>query len=76
MHHLNFQLYGSLPFFELIQAIREIESALKQQCKVYVHCQEGRVRSAVFLASYLFMTEGKDISEAILQVNRCLDIDL
>lgn len=43
---------------------------------MYLHCQEGRIRSAVFLSSYLYVSCGKDISEAILHVNKLLRIDV
>lgn len=76
IQHLHFELYGSLPFCELIEAIAQVREAVAQGCRVYVHCQEGRVRSAVFLASYLFVSGEGDISEAILQVNKRLGIDL
>ena len=80
MQHLNFQYYCNLPFYELIQAIQDIQHALKDgNQKVYIHCQEGKVRSAAFLASYLFVTSSlgvQDISEAIHHINKKLGINL
>lgn len=44
-------------------AIREIEAAVGSKRKVYVHCQEGKVRSAVFLSSYLFVTASLGVQD-------------
>ena len=80
-HHLNFQYYANLPFLQLLEAIEETSKfmAASTSNKIYLHCQEGKVRSAVFLASFLFITKTnsiQDISEAILFVNKKLGISL
>lgn len=74
--HLNYELYSTLPLCELMETITKVQGALGKGERVYLHCQEGRVRSAVFLASYLFVGEGVDISEAILRVNKLLGIEM
>ena len=47
--------------------------------RVYIICQENKIRSAVFLSCYIYvykMIGIEDISEAILYVNRKLNLSL
>lgn len=78
VRHPKYNYYSSLPFLELIDAIAHIQRALQQPNHlVLVHCQESLIRSAVFLSCYVFQARGgSDISEAILQVNSQLGINL
>jgi len=79
--HLCFQFYSNLPFFEIIDASNRIKTFINAnpKNKVYVHCQDSKMRSAVFLATFLFLTksiEPHDISEAILFVNQKLNTQI
>ena len=71
-------MYSNPPFYELILAINNIRSFV--QCnknnKVYVHCQDNRVRSAILLSCYVYKYLTEDISEAILLVNKALKVNL
>lgn len=44
--------------------------------KVYLHCQDSKLRSAVFLSAYLFLTRSTDITEAIELVNHKLGLQM
>ena len=51
----------------------------KKTNKIYVHCQENRMRSAVFLVCFIYkhkLLKVADISEAILIVNKALKVKL
>lgn len=79
VHRLCYQYYSGPPFLALLAAIDRIAKFLKEKPKgkVYVHCQEGKVRSAVFLSCYLTRTGGAGcIGEAVGLVNRLLGVKL
>lgn len=71
-------MYSNPPFYELMLAINKISRFV--QCnksnKVYVHCQDNKVRSAILLSCYIFKHQVEDISEAILLVNKALRVNL
>ena len=81
INHLCFAMYSNLPFYELVLALNTIPNFLRcnKANKVYVHCQDNRIRSAVLLACYAYQNqvEGvEDISDAILWVNKTLGVRL
>jgi hypothetical protein len=81
INRVCYQFYSNLPLYELIQTINKIYSflAVSFSTKVYIHCQDSKMRSAVFLACYLFKTKSEkyqDISEAIIRVNQILGLSI
>ena len=79
--HLCFQFYPSSPFYELLSALDKIQEFLrtKPNAKMYIHCQQSKIRSAVFLSCYLLKHKCEGIScisEAIIKVNKHLGICL
>lgn len=50
---------------------------MKQSNKVYLHCQDNKLRSVVFLAGYLLAAEEKsDIGQALIYVNGKLKMEV
>jgi hypothetical protein len=80
VHHLCFSMYSNLPFYQLVLAINTIHRFTQaRDTRVYVHCQDGRIRSALLLACYIYrhrLVGVEDISEAILFVNRAMGVRL
>lgn len=80
VHHLCLAMYSNLPFYELVLSLSTIHRFLQAapNNRVYIHCQDSRVRSALLIACYLYKyREGvEDISEAVLLVNRLLKVQL
>lgn len=81
IYYLHYEYFSNIPFYVLVHAIGKIQEFIvaNGSHRVYVHCQDSRVRSAVFLSSYIFRTgvqKVEDISDAILYVNKKLDIQL
>jgi hypothetical protein len=63
----------------MIKSIEHIETflSLDDNNRVYVHCQDNKRRSAVFLASYIFLAGLEtDIVASILKVNQLLKISI
>uniref|UniRef100_A0A3Q2GNV0 Dual specificity phosphatase 13a n=1 Tax=Cyprinodon variegatus TaxID=28743 RepID=A0A3Q2GNV0_CYPVA len=60
------------PFFN--SAAQFIDSALKENGKVLVHCAMGVSRSGTLVLAYLMIHQGLTLMEAILSVRLCRDI--
>lgn len=74
-------MYSNLPFYELVLALHTIPNFLRcnKTNKVYIHCQDNKIRSAVLLACYAYhhkINGIEDISDAILWVNKTLNVSL
>ena len=78
VHHLCFQYYSSLPLYDLLLAINSIGYFLSvsPHHRVYIHCQDNKLRSSVFLACFLHRHRSKDLTEAILEVNKKLSVEI
>jgi hypothetical protein len=80
VHHLCFSMYSNLPFYQLVLALNTIHRfTQRKDTRVYVHCQDSRIRSALLLACYVYrhrLVGVEDISEAILFVNHALGVRL
>ena len=77
IHHLCFEYYSNLPLYELIIALNSIRyfMDLNPRHAVYVHCQDNKLRSCVFLACFVYkfnVLKASDISEGILFINKKL----
>uniref|UniRef100_A0A3B3YZE0 Dual specificity protein phosphatase n=1 Tax=Poecilia mexicana TaxID=48701 RepID=A0A3B3YZE0_9TELE len=60
------------PFFN--SAAQFIDSALKENGKVLVHCAMGVSRSGALVLAYLMIHQGLTLAEAIVAVRLCRDI--
>lgn len=81
VHHLCFTMYSNLPFYELVLALNTIRRFIEgsKSNKVYVHCQDGRIRSGLLLACYIYrhrLCGVEDIGEAMLFINKALKVRL
>lgn len=81
IHHLCYEFYTNSPFLQLLAAIDQIHLYLSKnkQAKVYLHCQESKIRSAVFMSCYILKHRCEGItciSDAILKVNKQLGVYL
>jgi len=70
-----------LPLYELIIAINSIHYFLEisENHKIYLHCQDNKLRSSLFLACFIYkfkIMKISDVSEAILFVNQKLSTKL
>lgn len=57
--------HRSPSFEQLLAGACFLKSLEDQKIKVYVHCEHGHGRSLTFVASYLILTKGLDVKEAI-----------
>lgn len=81
IHHLCYEYYSNLPLYELIIAINSIHyfTALSPSHRVYIHCQDNKIRSSVFLVCYIYkfkVLNLQEVSEAILYVNQKLNVKI
>lgn len=52
-------------FEQLLAGACFLKSLEDQKIKVYVHCEHGHSRSLTFVASFLILTKGMNVTEAI-----------
>lgn len=64
VQHLCFSMYSNPPFYQLVLAINTIHRFTQaRDTRVYVHCQDSRVRSALLLACYIYRHRLMDVED-------------